>query len=339
MSRHPDARQTRIRKSAEALFGQRVVEISAPGGNGRASLRFHFGDTTVIGTLRPNYRRTHLEATVLRALEPHCDDVPRCLGVDREVLFQSDVGARRLNLELAAADPERRVTLVAEAIAAILRIQAAARRTDLGRVLPHLGNNPDWVWNLVQGATVLETFAGPLPARFDRVAVAERLTQPGAQFVKWDCRSGNAAIGTDGRLRWFDFEYAGLRHGAEDIAWLLGDESLPVEAATLWAITVDALGPNPPGGRAAYLDYLAVYTVFHALQRLILILDEVESRGWLSRRRVLDRDDVGVHPEMARNLCRMATHVATISPLTAMLAPHLDAAARTFQRILDTGSA
>ncbi|MCB1388870.1 MAG: hypothetical protein KDK12_06970, partial [Rhodobacteraceae bacterium] len=62
------ARQDRIRRSAEALFGSRVTEVSAPGGNGRSSLRFHFERNTVIGTLRPNFRRTHIEAFVLRAL-------------------------------------------------------------------------------------------------------------------------------------------------------------------------------------------------------------------------------------------------------------------------------
>ena len=50
------------------------------------------------------------------------------------------------------------------------------------------------------------------------------MTQPDTHFVKWDCRAGNAAIGPDGCLRWFDFEYSGLRHGAEDFAWLIADE-------------------------------------------------------------------------------------------------------------------
>ncbi|MCB1396153.1 MAG: hypothetical protein H6898_16675 [Rhodobacter sp.] len=339
MATPSSTRQNRIRQSAEALFGGRVVEVSAPGGSSRSSLRFHFDDHTVIGTLRPNYRRTHLEAFVLRALEPYCDDIPRVLGVDREVLFQTDVGARRLNIELHKADPERRLTLLADSVAAIFRIQAAARHTNLHQKLPHMGNNPDWLSNLVDGADALTGFAGDLPASYDRTAVIARLHHPGTQFVKWDCRSGNAAIGSDGRLRWFDFEYAGLRHGAEDLAWLIGDESLPIAPAVLQAVIEDALPADVPGGRADYLDYLAVYTVFHALQRLILIMREARSRGWLTVRRVLDRDDVGVHPEMARNLCRMAGHFASLSPLTEMLAEPLETTAKTFDRILKTGRA
>ncbi|GAB4272758.1 MAG: hypothetical protein Kow0013_26380 [Pararhodobacter sp.] len=339
MSRTAAQRRKRIRDSAEALFGKRVTEVTAPGGSGRASLRFHFGDQTVIGTLRPNFRRTHIEAFVLRRLEPFCDDIPRCLGVDREVMFQTDVGDRRLNLELHAVDAARQADLLAEAVAAIFRIQAAAHRTDLHDKMPHLGNNPDWIGNLVDGVSVLEGFGPGVPDSFDPEAAAARLGHPGVQFVKWDCRSSNAAIGADGRLRWFDFEYCGLRHGAEDLAWLFADESQPADGATLWRIAEDALPAAPLGGRDDYLDYLAVYTVFHALQRLILIIDEANARGWLPRRRVLERDDVGVNPMMARNLCRVARDFANRAPITAMLAPALDAVATFFDKVLTEGAA
>lgn len=337
MSTSNTVRQNRIRSSAEALFGTRVTEVTAPGGNGRSSLRFHLGERTVIGTLRPNFRRTHIEAFVLRALEPHCDDIPRVLGVDREVMFQTDVGDRRLNRALHETDPERRVTLLAEAVAAIFRIQRAARKTVLRDKLPHMGNNPGWLSNLADGAETLVAFAGALPAGYDRAAVLERLRHPGVEFVKWDCRTGNAAIGNDNRLRWFDFEYAGLRHGAEDFAWLIGDESLPIAPATVQAVIEDALPGDLPGGREAYLDYLAVYTTFHILQRLILIMSEAKSRGWLRLERVLGKDDVGAHPELARNLCAMGAHYAALSPATAMLTGHLEAASATFDRILKTG--
>lgn len=337
MAKSNTARQDRIRRSAEALFGTRVTEISAPGGNGRSSLRFHFDDHTVIGTLRPNFRRTHIEAFVLRNLEDRCDDVPRVLGVDREVMFQTDVGARRLNRELHLADPERRIALLAEAVAAIFRIQRAARGTVLIEKLPHMGNNAGWLGRLADGAEELVAFGGDLPASYDRTAALERLRHPGVEFVKWDCRTGNAAIGSDDKLRWFDFEYAGLRHGAEDFAWLIGDESLPIAPAVVQAVIEDALPADLPGGREDYLDYLAVYTSFHILQRLILIMGEARRRGWLRIERVLSKDDVGAHPEMARNLCAMGAHFAALSPTTAMLAGHFEAAAATFERILTTG--
>lgn len=339
MAQDAPSRADRIRAAAEAMFGQAVTEISAPGGSGRSSLRFHFGDRTIIGTLRPNFRRTHLEAYVLRALEPHCDDVPRVLGVDGEVMFQTDVGNRRLNLALFEAAPEPRADLAAEAVAGILRIHAAARKTTLAEALPVLGNNPQWVANLVNGTRLLKTWGGPLPARFDRQAVMSLLRQTGRQVVKWDCRSGNAALGDDGRLRWFDFEYAGVRHGAEDLAWFIADESVAVPAPVLWSMVEEALTDDVPGGRAAYLNYLAVFTALHSLQRLALILDEAEDRGWLTVRRILERDDVGVHPAMAAHLCRVGGEAAMHSPLTAMLTGHFHAAAEHFDRMIDTARA
>ena len=95
-----EARFDLIKAAAEALLGEKVVGITAPGGEGRASLRLHMASRDVIGTLRPNFRRTHLEAHVLTELGAHCDDLPRCLGVAGEIMFQSDVGQRRLNIEL-----------------------------------------------------------------------------------------------------------------------------------------------------------------------------------------------------------------------------------------------
>ena len=74
----------------------------------------------------------------------------------------------------------------------------------------------------------LRDLGGGISDKFDREAAYERVAVAGTQFVKWDCRSGNAAIDNKDKLRWFDFEYAGLRHGAEDIAWLIGDEAWPI---------------------------------------------------------------------------------------------------------------
>lgn len=335
----PPSRSDRIRSSAEALFGAQVVEVSAPGGKGRASLRFHFGDRSVIGTLRPNFRRTHLEAYVLRALEPYCDDIPRCLGVDGEIMFQSDVGGRRLNQEIGQRPRSERAGLAAEAVSSILRIHAAARKTDLHRVLPHLGANPAWIDNLLAGTETLVSFSRGLPAQFDAEACRERLNQPGHQFVKWDCRAGNAAIGADGKLRWFDFEYAGLRHGAEDLAWLIADESWPIGAETMLAITRDALPGDTPGGRDSYMEYLSVFTTFHALQRLKLIVSEAHHRGWLRIADVLARDDAGVHPAMAAHLCHNAAITAQGSKLTASLAPLFEETATVFETVLKKGRA
>jgi hypothetical protein len=114
-------RKQRVIESAEKMFAQPVLAVHAPGGEGRASYRLTFENRTVIATLRPNFRRTHVEAFTLNALHPIC------LGVDGEILYQSDVGDKRLNIEIAQVDAARKTELAYEAVSSIFRIHAAGR--------------------------------------------------------------------------------------------------------------------------------------------------------------------------------------------------------------------
>lgn len=333
-SKKNQARIRQIVRSAEDVFGQEVERVSAPGGEGRSSYRLHFEDRDVIATLRPNFRRTHLEAHVLQALGAHSQDLPRVLGLDGEILFQSDVGRRRLNVEAARSAPDRRLDLAADAVAAIFRIHAASRKTDLHSMMPHLGANDAWIANFVNAVDALEPYSSGIPSAFDRTAVAEAVRQPGRQFVKWDCRSGNAALGPDDRLRWFDFEYSGLRHGAEDFAWLIGDEAWPVAPDVMADVMIDAFDPSCGHAIADYLEYLSVYLTLHCVQRLKLILKEVKKRGWLSKEKVLKYDDAGVHPEFAVQICDVGIYYSSQSRLTAPLAPNFEAVRASFEDVL-----
>jgi len=329
-----NSRLNRIVACAEAHFGAPVEKVTAPGGEGRSSYRLHFAGRDVIATLRPNFRRTHLEAYVLRALAPHCDDLPECLGVVGEIMFQSDVGARRLNMEIVRRGPGERVDLAAEAVAAIFRVQSAARRTDLDRIMPHLGVNRDWIGNFVDAADALQPYSGGLSRRFDRAALYAAVDRPARQFVKWDCRSGNAALDGTGKLRWFDFEYSGLRQGAEDFAWLIGDEAWPLPPETMLEVMRDGFDSGIEEEVDSYLDYLSVYTTLHCVQRFKLIVKEANKRGWLTKAKVRKYDDAGVHPEFAAQVCRVGAFFAERSPLTAPLVRNFEAAQRGFEDLL-----
>lgn len=337
MKRRHKERIAGIVDRAERFFGQKVVRATAPGGSGRSSYRLIFEDRTVIATLRPNFRRTHLEAFVLKRLAQDCGDTPECLGVDGELMFQSDVGGERLNLAIAEATPERRLALASEAIAAIFRIQEAGRKQALQNALPHLGQNRDWIDNLVQSTAALAEFSRGRSAGLDHAALATRLDFPGRQFVKWDCRSGNAAIGTDGRLRWFDFEYSGARHGAEDIAWLIGDEAWPLSPAAMEQVVIDCFDPGCGHDRDAYLDYLAFYLTFHCIQRFKLIVKEARKRGWIAKARVRKYDDAGVHPEFAVQICRVGAYFASRRPDTAPIGRDFEETGTVFLNILKDG--
>jgi hypothetical protein len=327
----------RIVASAEQHFGRKLRKMTAPGGEGRASFRLHFDDLDVIATLRPNFRRTHLEAFVLESLSAYCDDIPRCLGVDGDILFQSDVGRRRLNQEIARHDRAGQLDLAAHAVAAIFRFQAAARQTDLGEMMPHLGTNAGWIANFVDAVDALQPWSDGIPRHFDRAAASAVVARPGRQFVKWDCRSGNAAIGADVRLRWFDFEYSGLRHGAEDFAWLIGDEAWPVAPEDMVDVMIDAFDATCGHNIAEYLEYLAIYLTFHAIQRFKLIVKEAQKRGWLSKERVRKYDDAGVHPEFAVQILKVGRYFSAQSRITAPLTRNLDATMRAFESILHDG--
>lgn len=325
-------RLARIVASAEQFFGEKVERATAPGGEGRSSFRLHFADRAVIATLRPNFRRTHLEAYVLEQLGAHTDDIPLCLGVDGEIMFQSDVGRKRLNRDIVRHDEAGQIALAAEAVSAIFRIQSAARKTTLHDMMPHLGTNREWVENFVYGVNAMEPY-GNVSRYFNRDAACEAVAHPGAQFVKWDCRSGNAAIDAVGKLRWFDFEYSGLRHGAEDIAWLIGDEAWPLGAEAMVDIVIDAFDPDCGHTLEAYLEYLSVYMTFHCIQRFKLILKEAKSRGWLQKEKVRKYDDAGVHPDFAAHICRVGAYFAAQTRLTDPLVHNFEKAAATFERI------
>ena len=254
----------------------------------------------------------------------------RPMGVDGEILFQSDVGARRLNLVIVNRIGQDRIDLAAEAVASIYRFQNAARQTDLDRIMPHLGTNHDWIENFVAAVDALQPFSEPVEAAFDRDAVKQFVDRPGTQFVKWDCRSGNAAIAGDDRLRWFDLEYSGMRHGAEDFTWLIGDEAWPVAPETMLDIMNDAFDPDTGLDRGPYMEYLSVYVTLHCVQRFKLIVKEAQKRGWLSKEKVRKYDDAGVHPDFAAQLCNVGRFYADQSALTAPLAGNFDAAMQVF---------
>ena len=328
-----ESRMSYIVRTAEAHFGQKVIDTSAPGGENRSSFRLHMTDRDVIATLRPNFRRTHLEGYVLEELSQYSDDVPKSLGVVEEILFQADVGGRRLNMEIANVDGARRHALAHEAVSAIFRYQNAARKTDLHEMLPHLGVNDDWFANFVGAVDALVPYGGGIPDSFDPEVVLERLAVPAVQFIKWDCRSGNAAIGADNKLRWFDFEYCGLRHGAEDLAWLIGDEAWPLEPEEMVDIIIDAFDPTCGHAMPDYFEYLSLYVTLHCIQRFKLIVKEAEKRGWLTKEKVRTYDDAGVHPDFAAHICKVGAYFAAQYPITAMLRPHFEAAMQNFQTI------
>lgn len=324
-------RVARIAARAEARFGRPVRDVTAPGGADRSSLRLHFDDGTIIATVRPTLRHTRHEAMVLERLRARCADLPDMLGLDGDILFQSDVGDLRLNVAVAHHDRGGRIDLAAQAVAGLFRLHRAARDTDIGKLVPALGGDRRWIDHLVQSVEVLQPVSGGISPRFDRGAACEALSGQDRQFVKWDSRSGNAALDGHGRLRWFDFESSGRRHGAEDFAWLIGDETWPVAPDDMVDVMIDGFDHGAGRDLASYLEYLSVYVTLHAVQRFRLIRSEAALRGWLPRQRVRELDDAGVHPDFVRQILRVGGYFSAQSPITAPLTANFEAALKSFR--------
>ncbi len=315
---------------AERMFGEQVLKVTAPGGKSRDSYRMYLGNRSVIVTWRSRTGRAQREILVLRHLSPRCRDMPRLLGFKDNLLFQSDLGEVRLSQEVHRADPDRQADLAAEAVASIFRIQSAARSVRELDALPHLGATGAWVTVFVDAPDRLARLLDRARPGFDRAELCERLAQPPAQFTKWDCRPGNAALAGTPKVAWFDFEYSGRRHGAEDIAFLMGDEVWPVAADTMFDIVTRQFDPGCGHARDDYLEYLGLYATFHAVQRIKLVLSEVDRRGWSTQERALRYDKVGTHPLLGARLCAHAAQCADRHVLTRPLRPLLDDMSATF---------
>lgn len=321
----------RLRATAEVFFDQPVHEIAAPGEPSRSSLRVHLEDGTAIGSRRGDPRLARFEASILRRLQPVCDELPVCYGVEGDIVFQSDAGSGRLNQEVYHLGITSRVELAEEAVAAIFRIQSAARQTDLHDTLPRLRSHPDWLTGFVNDVDILAPLVeGGVPASYPRADLPQYLDQPGIQFTKWNCRAGNAALDDEGRMRWYDFRHAGLRHGAEDFATLIGDECWPLDGETMLDIVEDGFDPDCGHEFDDYIAYLSIYTTLHCVQRLKLILRQVQCRGWRARDAIILNDEIGRHPDFAAHLCGVGAFFAAQQPTTAMLVPAFEAARRRF---------
>ena len=323
----------RIRAAAEAELRRPVLKIEPTVGPARTAFRVVFEDRSVIAVRRATGGRTRLEAMVLRAIAPRCDAVPHYLGLRDDTLFHSDPGGNRLAVAVDGADALAAEDLADQAVGAIFAFQIAARDLKTRLPLPPLGVSPDWTRRLVGAVDGLAAFGPGVPQALDRAGLAEALHVKPARFVKWDCRSANAALDDRGVLRWFDFGYCGMRHGCEDFAWLVADETWPVPPETMVAVLRDNYSDHFDEGFDDWLAALSLFTVFHALQRLAMIRAEAKARGWTSTSRIRERGGVGRHPDFAAALCATAAFFAARDRRTAPLVPAIEAAQAHFARL------
>lgn len=326
-------RERLIMSVAASHFGKDVVGLDVLKQSPFSSLRVHFSDETVIATQRRNFRRTNLEGLILQQIAPVCDDVPAFLGMSDGILFQSDIGGTRLGDEVRAHEVADQLDLAAEACASIFRYQSAARQTGLLSLLPKLGTSQDWMEDIVGSVDALQLFSVGIPDGFDYQALADLLTVSHWEFVKWHCRPNYAIICDDGFLRWNSFELSGLRHGAEDLAWLIGDETWPIEPEDMLDVVRDGFAAVSSGSLDRFLEYLSVYTTLHCAQRFKHMTHVAQDFGWYGQDVHARKEDPEIHPESARRLCYVGAYFADRSELTRALVPHFEQTGRALAAI------
>jgi hypothetical protein len=317
-----------IAKAARAHFGEDVERISAPGGRSRDSVRVTLTNRSIIATQRPTRRAFEMERALLERLSQAGGPVPRFLGHQGTLLFQEDAGRQRLSVQLAKAPLSRAREIAQGAFESLWHLKSVASETGLTQNLPVLALSNDWLTPFCNMPATLSRTLDLAPPQLDIEALVGAVVLPPDQFVKWDARSGNAALNPTGRVIWFDWEHAGRRGGAEDFAFLAGDEFWPLGADA----TLELFARTGPGVTPTMMRFLTCFTTLQITQRLEMILGRVQRKGWTDADRALRYDKIGAAPEM---LERLGAHGADWASRDSRVKPLVEWFQRITQAIAD----
>ncbi len=268
------------RRACEEVFGSAVVRASSAG-RSKQVVRFFLEDgRSMIATRRANAARANLEFHVLQKLQSQGARVPKVLAFDGRLLFQEDLGQKRMSLVLRKASRLQGEKLLDSGLLSLADTHARGAAAGLGRVVATLGEGEDWLRFLIDRPRVLGEFlhlpAPKLPV--DRLLKLLRVTE--AKFIKWDARPPNAVVLAGGELGWIDWENCGRRNRLDDLAWYFGDQSIPdwpdVEGRLLDQ-HVPAFVDNKSLDEAH--EYLAVFGTLHMCVRLSQVFNREKKRG------------------------------------------------------------
>jgi hypothetical protein len=320
----------------QQLLGRQVMEIGFPGGSHRSSCRLLLDDgTSVIATRRLDADRALFESLVMRRLERLAAPTPRHYAFNGLVLLQEELSGIRLSTALQQATEPQYTSWMAAALESLANTQHLAERDGLSHAVPVLGCEPEWLIGLIDRTALLGNYLGvrcpPVPVRqyFDRLLLLKPC------FVKWDARPGNAMLGDDGKVKWFDWEHCCARNPMDDMAWLLCDDSVPDYPAAENHL-IERYLPDFADGRNLEdaQAYLTLFGVHHVCVRLCRLLDEKGHDTWPAYAEYLrSQSQSAITLSMAQRLCTRAFRWAGKHPMTAMLQDWLLEIAERLPRI------
>jgi hypothetical protein len=298
-----------------------------PEGPVRGTRRLQVGGRVVYATHRQSADGAAKEARVLRALEAHGAPVAPCIAFEDGWLLQESVGDEPLSETLDAVSPEEARALLVQALEGLAQVQAAGAAARLAEAIEPFATGPKTAaWLLANFQRIATACDEPLPA-IDAGALTALLAAPGETFIKWDARPANAAVGSDGVVRWFDWLHANVRHATDDPVWLLCDETVPTEVRAPDLLLARVHDVNADVARACAAGVAHVGVRLHGIlsdpKTLELSWSTCRANDWLGSR------------EAARRLCRRGADLARRDPLTAPLSMWF---ARVEDRLLRRGT-
>ncbi|MGV6858231.1 MAG: phosphotransferase family protein [bacterium] len=317
--------QTRtLAQTTEHILKTQVKTQEFPGGKSRDSRRMILANgEQVIATRRENPAQMAREKRVLAALNKHEARVPRLLGHDHwRVLVQSELEGERLSQKFQGNSEEEYENIMAASLESLARIHQAGSADGLDKSLPPVGATKAWVKGLIQRPATIGKFFDIRPKRPDLEGLEELLAIKKPRFVKWDSRPGNAMMGFDGQVSWFDWEHAATRNRLDDMAWIMGDEFVP-DYPQAEARLIDKYLPLFADHMDADTarDYLMAYGTLHISVRLGLILKTKKDGEWWDPEYCIQGDKVGVTQEFATNLCKRGARWSAQTCYTESLSP------------------
>ncbi|MEE9314771.1 MAG: phosphotransferase [Rhizobiaceae bacterium] len=304
------------------IFGRLPERVAFPGGPSRSAFVVDMGDAAFIFAKRKSVGDARLEADVLQSLG-ETGYVPKLRAVRKRWVVQECLLGHRLPVLLDQMDAmEERKETVTKALNSLLHIQEAAMADGLQHRVPEIGIAKDWVWNRTGAAKRMSNQIGIQEPALDRQWLTKCMDVERTEFIKWDARPGNALVDGE-RAYWFDWEDCGRGIALNDLAFVLCDEWMNLDAAAQTSLEQHFLPlfnrtKSPDEG----YEYLRVFGVTHTVIRLRMALKyRIKDGRWWDRQKCLAGDKVGVTESETSRLIsrgkRLANDVPQLRPYIA----------------------
>ncbi|NKB51489.1 MAG: phosphotransferase [Rhizobiaceae bacterium] len=318
-------RSSQVEALSKKVFGRVPERVAFPGGTSRSAFIADMGRAPFVFAKREDKEDAQLEGIVLRTLGPS-GYVPKLKAVVENWVVQEFIAGERLPVVMDntpnMADREK---LVADSLESLVHIHEQAHASNLHHRVPRIGTAENWLWNRTGAAKrISKTINIPAP-ELDREKLVELMDVKRDEFIKWDARPGNAMV-TDDRVLWFDWEDCGRSKALDDLAFVLCDEwmNLDAEAEERLLETYFPFFNRSLSPQAGQL-YLRLFGVTHMILR-IRMAQKLHARKdeWWDRDYCLQGDKVGVTAEeMGRQVRRIRRWADGIEQFGTLL-PWLD---------------